>query len=825
MQCEFCDKKGLAVMPVRPAVAPAGMKAPAVPHEMLVGAGSIAIKPAAYTLRHLRPGFLYTYDEARNKLEAYAVVDGGYLYKLEPNESTPPNLKFGCAPEKCGTVASCVTVPDVKSATKVWFGYSDVQWTQAVRTKHEKDGAFRARHMQCLDVKAWVASKTHHGAVDINEVDNVVAEYALSDAAGKALASSITKFKSKASTAKALKERVPLISTAGGLVMAVADPVGIASDLGLLMQNSLDAFSNAKVRKRELAVSNAITNIEQAVREYARGAEEAAAEQVANDMLGQPDIGMLFPGYRDKKLARIEDVRTVTESEAKRAEDQEWSRYRAKFNVNAAADWRKDFDAQLQAFDKASIEPLALAHIAWLKSPLMAAKFDCTHDAHDERAGLVYAKTLQMCIGTTQDKVACFDLYADWFDGDITKKENLLLRALTLNLDKTASEIAKGLAVSLDWRGFPYDAVMGSVGKATERVATGEADALGKLIAAVLGPICKVMGRAYDGKVRAGLVALSLYTQKPFVVVEVTGSKKAFRAMLIRELLKGNGQVASPRKMEQAVANEMRRLALSGEKLEGSDKKRFLLMVDPERMRGMPENVPATERAKWMASRIRTPEQVEELNLSSWRAQVGDPTRNVLKGSVGIIVSMVTATIQYCVTQKLIDDDGKAMSHEKDETHQRLRAGQVALAGTITELVGTGLSKVSVVSPRFAPALVKMSEAVSLAGRALGMCAAFVMAGWDLFQSWQYYKKGKSGMALAYVGSAALGVLAAAALWFSWTGVGLILIVLLMAVVCIIEYFKNNKLQDWLERCLWGKGSERYKSLEEEMAQLKLATS
>ncbi|MDI1258280.1 T6SS effector BTH_I2691 family protein [Aquabacterium sp.] len=825
MQCEFCDKKGLAVLPARPAVAPAGMHAPAVPKDMMAGAADIAINPASYTLRHLRPGFLYTYDEARGKLEAYAVVEGGYFYKLEPNESTPPNLKFSCAPEKCGTVASCVTVPDVKNATNVWFGYSDVQWTEAVRTKHKNDGAYRARHMQCLDVKTWVASKAHHGAVDINEVDKVVAEYALSDAAGKALASSITKFKSKASTAKALKERVPLISTAGGLVMAVADPAAIAADLALLMQNSFDAFSNAKVRKRELAVSNAITNIEQAVREYARSAEESAADKAANDMLGQPDIGMLFSGYREKKLAQVEDVRTVTEAEAKRAGDHEWARYQTKFDFKAAAAWRKDFDAQLQTFDKANIEPLALAHTAWMKSTLMAAKFECTHDASDERVGLVYAKTLHMCIGSTQDKAACFDLYVDWFDGDITKKENLLLRALTLNLDKTASEISKGLGVSLDWRGYPFDALMGSVGKATERAAMGEADALGRLIAAVLGPISKVIGRAYDGKVRAGLVALSLYTQKPFVAVEVTGSKKAFRAMLIRELLKGNGQATNPRKMEQAVANEMRRLELSGEKLEGTDKKRFLLMVDPEQLRGMPEGLPAQERAKWVASRIRTPQQVEELNLSAWRGKIGDPTRNVLKGSIGIVVTMVCALIQYNVAQKLMEDDGKAMAQEKAETHQRLRAGQVALAGTITELVGTGLGKVVVVIPRFGPGLAKAAEWIALGGRVLGLCSALVMAGWDLLQARENYRKGHPGIALAYVGSAILGGLVAAVLWFGWTGIGLILIGLLMVVACIIEYVKNNKLQDWLERCLWGRGSERYKTLEEEMAQLKAANS
>lgn len=824
MKCEFCDKQGLAVLPVRPALAPVGAHAPAAPEDMLAGAHGLTVKPATYTLRHLRPGYLYTYDEARKRLDAYAVTEGGYLYKLDPGETTPTNLKFSCAPEKCGTVASCVTIPDVKRATKVWFGFSDVQWTSAVIERH-KDASYRTRHMQCLDVAAWVGSKKHKGAVDIKQVDSVVAEYALADSAGKAFSFSSGGFKSKASTAKALKERVPVISPAGGIVMSVADPVGIASDLALLMQRNFESFTNHKVRKRELAVSNAISQIEQAVRAQARVNEEAAAEKLANEMASQPDIGMLFKGYRDQKIAQIEEVRTVSEAEAKRAENHAWGRYTAKFDVTAASNWKKKFDAELQAYDKAHIAPFAVAHAAWMKSGAMKNQFECTHDSSDAQSGVVYAKTLQLCIAGTQDKAACFDVYVEWLLGDVTKKENLLLKALTLNLDKTAADIAGGLKVSLDWRAFPLDAILGNFGKATERVAEAKADAVGKLIVAVLGPLAKVVGQAYDGKVRAGLVALGLYTQKTFAVVEVTGGKKAFRAMLIRELLRSNGQVANQRQMERAVSAELKRLAIAGEKLEGTEKKQFLLMVDPEQARAMPAGMTAPQRAKWLASTIRTTAQVEELNLSAWRAKVGHPTKEVIKGSVPYIFGLVSAILQYNAMQKLADDDGKAMRHENTETHQRLLAGQAALAGTITELVGQGLGKIGSVVPRLGAGFRWTGALLGWAGKAAGVCGALIMAWWDGKQALQNYREGNKGVALAYGASAILGLGAAAALLIGWTGVGLILVGLLIAVAVLIEYIKDNKIQDWLERCVWGKGGAHYKTAEEEMAQLKLATS
>lgn len=61
--------------------------------------------------------------------------------------------------------------------------------------------------------------------------------------AGKALAFSVGGFKSKAATAQALKDRVPLISPAGGLVLSMPDPVGIASDLAILMRDQASDFA------------------------------------------------------------------------------------------------------------------------------------------------------------------------------------------------------------------------------------------------------------------------------------------------------------------------------------------------------------------------------------------------------------------------------------------------------------------------------------------------------------------------------------------------------------------------------------------------------
>lgn len=835
--CEFCDKKGLAVLPVRPAIAPAGSNAPKADAAMLVGADGIAVAPASYTLRHLRPGYLYTYDEARKWLHAYVVTEGGYLYKLDPAETAPAKLAFSCAPEKCGTVASCVTIPDVKRATKVWFGFSDVQWTPAVIERH-KDAAYRTKHMVCLDVQAWVGSKKNKGAADISQVEKLVAEYALSDTQGKAMAFTTGGFKSKASTAQALKDRIPTISPAGGLVMSMPDPAGVAADLGALMQHLHDSFVNAKGWTRELSVSTAISQIEAAVRASALEAEEAAADQLANETLSQPDIGMLFEGYRKKKLDQIEEIRDVSPAEAKRAEDNAWRKYTDKFDQKAAKAWKEQFDEQLKQWDQKQISPLALAHVAWMKSSILQHKMECTHDGVSADSGIAYAKTISLCIAGTQDKGACFDLYTDWLAADVIGKENLLVKALMLNLEKTQKEIQDALKVSLDPRSVPFDGLVGSFTEATKRVTELKADAVGKgLLLMVYGPMAKIMARAVDGRLRPALVALGLYTGKTFAVVEVVGSRKAFRAQLIRELLRSSGQVIKPRDMERAVSAEMRRLKSEGVQLDGTQKKRFFMMVDQERISAMPQGQSSAEQARWLASTITTQEKLESLNLSSWREQLRSPVSNAtlklgpqarerVAAVIPFIGGLVAAIIQYNAVQKLGEDEGKAMSHEATEVKWRYGAGVAALAGTITEMSGLAASHIKPANLRLAQYVTKYSASIQVIGRLVGVAGALVMACWDIKQGVDQIRVKKLGVGAAYIASAALGVGAAFALYASATGIGLVLVLALIGVAVLIEYIKDNKVQAWLERCVWGHGpAPRYTDEKEEMTQLQVAFS
>jgi len=57
------------------------------------------------------------------------------------------------------------------------------------------------------------------------------------------------------------------------------------------------------------------------------------------------------------------------------------------------------------------------------------------------------------------------------------------------------------------------------------------------------------------------------------------------------------------------------------------------------------------------------------------------------------------------------------------------------------------------------------------------------------------------------------------------TGIGIVLVVLVIVIAVLIEIFKDNKLQDWLERCYFGNfdAAERYADHAAEARELAVA--
>lgn len=837
--CETCKKEGLPLLLTRYAVHTKETNAPKLNGQL--GGGPLASIPlgshAQYGLRLLRSGYVYVFDEARKHWDEYFVTADGFLTKLPPRPQTgtraAPATAFACARNGAAPLAGVITIRNPKHASNIWIGFSDVEWTADTFNRHN-DAAYRQRHMQKIVISAGRVNPQPHTA-PLEQVDSVVPEFKLDAATVKKQIESWSPFpyNSRVAQAKDFKAAAHQARPqGGGAIVALFDPVGAITEIDALMNYRFKVFSNAPERQRPLAVSQAILQLEQVIRSQAVEQEEAAAEELANAMEHHGDFGISFNAYGDRRVKQIEEIRKVTPEEAKRAEDRAWAKYTAKFNEPAMKQWRKQYETELQEFDAEHINPLARAHRDWMTCSATTGYFACSFDQKDVANGTAYVLTVSICIGSTQDKCACFDLYAEWLNADKFEQSNLLLNAYSLNLDVAKEKIQQSSNTTLDWRGFSWDAMFGAITETYKGKLERALEVLGtQLVVRTLGPLAKVSSQsATAGRAKPALVSLSVWAGKPYTVVDVVGSKKAFRQAMIRQLTKLSKQPLNTKQLQRAVAAEMRRLEIAGIKLEGSDRKRFLVFLDENELAGMPKNLDAAGKAQWAVSKLRTVEQVEAIAAQRWQTKLAHATGGMVRGGLPYIAGLLQIIFQHYALEKLTEDEQKAMSHETEEAGRRKYAGVAAFWGTVADTLGQGLQNLSVFVPKAAKGLELVGKyLLSGLGRLAGIIGAGIVAYWDGKQAWNAKNDGKTGLALLHLASAIAGISASGLLIFSasisWAGpVALIFIFLLIGVAALIELLKDNEIQEWLKRCWWGNGpNPKYRDIETEMTALNQA--
>lgn len=820
-KCEFCDKRGLPLLLVRHAVAPHGAGAPLanpLPIELASGV-------AHYTKRVLRSGYVYVYDEARRRWEAYFVTADGYLSKFVHTKGAIPVIPKksfeNCNEKGHREVARCITVPDPKRATKVWIGFSDVLWTDKIMQANE-DAAYRKRHMTEVNVQALLGGGTSPYAHPMSQLTAIVAEYAMDEGRGKAaFAFSTFSFVSQRVHARNLLEKCEAMYPGKARIVAIMDPAGIAQELALLMKHNAEKFMAKPEYARNLAANAAIEEIEAGVKMQAENDEIQAAENSANHQISTNPLGhVLFKSTREQ----TEAMRNVTSAQTTRAADHVWAKYTKKLVPGAREAWMKSFKAALAEYDKQAILPLARNHAAWIKSSYLSHYFQCNYDSGDINSGATYTFVMTSCIASTQDKGACSKVYDEWLAGTMDDENNLLLRAMVFNQQAIANAVKEASKVSIDFRQIPWDNILTTSDKSFG-VASENLQYVGaRFIVECAGPIARGFGKILDGSpgFRNAVMGMGIIAGHPVVLCEVRGGRKAFRAHVIRQLLRASGSVVNENQMRRAVAAELRRLQIHGVRMDGSTTKKWLLLADKDVLAGVPPGLSDQEEARWLASSIRTAQQVEDLNLARWRS--------VINSSMG--VGVIAGILQVICLTKVVADEEKALLNESTDAKLRMYAGITTLAATTSEVIGNALKARAAQGLRVGQGVAtRLGGSLAKVASGAGLITGLFVAGLDIYKAIKENQEGADGLVVAaYLSSAVLSAgLSLILLKVSILGalalpiIGL-LVLLIVAIGIFIEFIKDNPVQDWMERCVWGVlKDQRYSDMETEQAQLKKA--
>ena len=291
--CIDCNKVGLAILPVVPALVPNSLRNTSKALKALDGKlQTDDLKAHWYVMRTLPAGYLYLLKPDLT-WDGYAVDNEGLLRQMPVGtmpvraSDTPP-MSQACKRSADNIPAQVIAVDPTKHAS-VWLAFSRYRWTNAVLADYAKNkDACRDKRMTKLDVMAaaqgslGATSKASNavkfGAPMSADVGQYVADYA--DAATVATLNKhmVTPIRARAGNAAALAAKMAAISseTTGrtGAIICLSDVLGVTIDANAARNAEtarLGAYIAANQQKR--FTGEVITAFEKAFTENGQAAK------------------------------------------------------------------------------------------------------------------------------------------------------------------------------------------------------------------------------------------------------------------------------------------------------------------------------------------------------------------------------------------------------------------------------------------------------------------------------------------------------------------------------------------------------------------------
>jgi len=825
LNCNYCDKKGLLIYPVRYAVAsPYGAAGvPGLSGNFRIENGPQQIGEARYTLRALRAGYLYTYDERRGRFKAYVVMPTGHLWNfpLHYRAPHPSRIPFSCVEPGEIVRAYCLDIAHTPQdpATRIWIGWSNTEWTKALQ-KRVGDLGWRRKHMQCIDVEAMLAGSAAHTGefgASVNMLAHFAADHSAMDKAFSFSNTPPTEEKKRHAWAGKMRDVMAAqIPHHKGFVVAVNDPVGITNDLSELTIPGLDAGFDEKLYQSKV-VADILAMTEQRVRQEASD-DIDFRDKVAEISENNPDgdtynsiktmLAMIKAGgpgrYVRKQAERRKKYGDAKAARQQAAADEAWHEL-THDNDKPMLDMQrlKAFPATYEAAQKA-FEPrflkLLTAHVSWLRSEQLANWMEAVHDVNDIRSGYAYSESLAQCIGKAVSSAPCIDQLTLWLSSDkLSDTRNLYSRALLLN----QSDLIAATEAQLKGSDIQYENILniykGAIARLDDsaqaaqlidRLALTTANVINKGFSESAQSVARAMatvhlyllagGRIKASKMSAADVARWAIAQAQEQGIKLDTHPRTTKSNAYREARSAVNR-HRPDKYLFAYELDIARLESEGH-------------IAPGSIKGI--GVPGIAQAqKWLGSSV---------------------PREFKLGAVTALVQMLALTFAM---KDLANND----QFNEEETRVKAILAAVSLGATIVETVAVSVEK-SVEHPLGAfvrsqwVASGRLAGKIAQGARFVGMLAGIFAGAYDIvFNARSAIGEDKQLLGWLYATNGALSIGIAIA---GYTAIGAIFWPFLISsflVAIAIALINKSALKTWISRCEYSFG-ERYGSLD---AQLK----
>lgn len=858
--CPFCEKKGLAILPLRAAVGrtdtkfdvldlPSGFK------QDEVASIDLPANSAQYTTRLLRPGYLYVFNEVRGEWKGYVVTPQGFLYGFDPDEEATPadadKIEFSCYRTGEEYIARCITIPDAEHAGKVWLGFSDTAWTQDVLDKHRAE-AYRKRHMRVVNAQDWVKGSTDQdGTAEFTKLTSVVNEFTHKGVKhGKQPSQSKKKnpntldpvviygypaFGFSPHAFQGIKHEADGLLDWGKkaknqpMMTTVPDPVGISMELNQLALHRASEWEDEPERKKRFESSAQIENVRNAV---ANGAVKQEADDRVENATWAVAITRLLAPTASRRVIRpdwAQRAGSISLQEQGKIAQENWEGYRDSFNHTKRQDFLTQYQSDLGDFDRTTIKSLDRAYIAWLNSSALAESFNCNYSVNDPDNGRDYVLTLKAVLKDASGRNAPRKFVHDQLKGDPNDKTNFVMRALGFNQDDLIKDTIAACERNADGKD-PVRTAGLDIYQATEKLYDRHGSADWKELAGhisalyfeVGGGVIEHLSNFVDkgmawasaslsekyvlGSMRAALQAGSPGME--LVGLSFSGSQEQFsRALAIAVADASGGHSGFLRSRARQIANMNPKNTLTG---------RALLAVDSDEYSYLSRYSPKTK------SSTRAAGIAEEINTETFERLYGSTVEKGSKlqlkgGVVGAIFSALSVRTAF---KELADAEASA---NKGLTipYMKVSNAMSTLTGALAD-VAAGISKSFEWGTKAPPLLGQLmkeatyTEALTGVGKLLGAIGGIVAGVLEIIDGVKEFRTDHV-MGFTMMALGGIGVMAGLAIFFGGEvagPIGIVVGILVAIGIWVVSWLRDDDIDKWLKQTMYFGLIDQFDSLE-----------
>ncbi|WP_413615349.1 hypothetical protein MRB56_21385 [Halomonas cupida] len=855
--CPYCQKSGLPILPLRYAVTrtDSGSGLPSGPElsgSFGEGVTDISLPEGqSYTLRLVRAGYLYVFNEVGKTWSGYIVTERGYLFPyvseikndvlaaMKPElvqggidaELQPPteDEEFTCTSSPNHHYPGrCITIPDADQADNIYLAFSDTAWTKRVWHEHAIDavegqsGMRRRDHMRKLSLAEWRSGSTGH-AGRLAELGETVAEARYpwmspnqppATLMHSDLHQAPSPFGHCSAPIHGMDDQVDgLVAWAEAqaepvgmppLMVALDDPVGIATELNELAKIRAIEWAEEPERKQKHQSALMIGVLRQAVE---NGAATEESEQRKAQMAAW---GTFFPGHSGMMVggapslsylnARVERAGRIDESELEAIHADAWEKYKEMYDEDARSAYlENEYPKELADFEQSTIKPLDDAYLGWLQGEALKKSLLCNFDRKDVESGVAYTLALYNMLLDASGRKPVFDFLKECAQSNPMESSAFVLRGLVFNQDELAEQwleaASQAYAPEGGWDGMANHLYGTFKGKLVEALGDNIQDAMTNLsrygyeLSAVFVHHLKRLYELDTGRL--------VGSESDFRMVAILGTiakhdAPDHRLVSIRTEPTRLQTLSILQRATAAMSEQGRRQVGPSDELRG--------LFDPVNSERYPYQglllVEETQATRLEMSGTLSPEQFDRQVQSNMRMQ----SRLEAGGNfVGAILTAVTVTSAW-------DKLGKEPSLKN---WVGLGSGMAALVGGLLEGAGAALRNSRWGAARLAKPLTFGASRITTRAVALGFygkltgtvgaVVAGVIAIWDGVLEWDF-----SPIYSVVMTGLGLGMIAAGVLMFSTAtaGLGFGISLVIAFFMFVASFLKKDEIQKWLDRTI-----------------------